>query len=226
MGLLVSRAVTAAALGAGKCRGVIPRRLPRGAALCAPSPGLGWPVTGRTSECVCVCVYGGVGGRPQEEPSAPLPPRWVTPSPVGGGSKASSHRLVGNGLGTPVASSHPGYWQRGGREKKEPQCTQPATPHQGPPKSGPDLAPRPQVQFPPAGDGADSGLRAGGGREKFLFLLPRCPPGEAASLLTLWGSPRLCPTPTVGGGAEEGRRVCARGRRWGRGERRRPPLVP
>lgn len=81
-----------------------------------------------------------------------------------------------------------------------------------PPKSGPDLKPQPQVQFPSAGDHADSGLRVGGGREKFLFQLPRCPPGEAASLLLLWGSLRLCPTPTMGGGAEDPLRLCARGR--------------
>lgn len=62
LGLLVSRGLTAA-LGAWKFRGVIPSRLPRSAALRAPSPGLGWPVTARTSECVCVWGRRAGGGR-------------------------------------------------------------------------------------------------------------------------------------------------------------------
>ncbi|XP_060035144.1 basic salivary proline-rich protein 1-like [Erinaceus europaeus] len=155
----------AAGLGAGKPGGRSPRPPPRSA--CPPLPAPGRPVTA-PARGGRVCGAGGRGGSPRLHRRVPgsHPQR-------GGGSAACSHRAGGcRGWRRRRTRSPqlPGGQEREG--KATPMHEGPAPPQK---KSGPDLAPGPQVQVPAARGGTGRGPR--GGREgKVSFPARRCPP--------------------------------------------------
>ncbi|XP_027981102.1 uncharacterized protein LOC114225581 [Eumetopias jubatus] len=197
-------------------------REPRSAALRAPSSGLGWPVTAPAAERVCLCVCEGVAAGGARGAAAPSPGHTLSSGrrlPAGGKSGWGRQWLVALSP-WPLAA-------RRRRENGTPNARNPpSTTSHVLPKSGPELAPRPQVQSPAAGGGTGWGPRTGGGSEKFLFLLPCRPPSEAAPLHLSRVCGAFAPPPTWGGGAPRKDRWLRVGACGEIGEERRPRPVP
>lgn len=161
----------------------------------------------------------GRGGRwrPQGEPAAPRPPPRVTPSPAGGGSKASSHGWWETELGAPGAGSL--TTQAAGSEEAEgnrhPDARSLPPLPKVPPVSGPDLAPSLRCSSHPRG-AARAGDHAPGAGAKSFF-----PSSLAAHrgrlLLSSLSLARRASAPPPPWGVPRKRGVSARGGAWGEG---------
>lgn len=181
---------------------MIPRRLPCSATLFAPSLGLGWPVTVREVECAraSVCVWGG-RGRPQGEPAVPRPPRQVTPSPVGGDSKASSHQLVGNGARGARDLHSPSTSSRRPRENGTPMHVAPYSSPRYP--QSPALTSRPGLRCSshPRGAAQAGDHAPGVGGKSFFSRSLAAHPGRLLLSSLSWARcASALPPPLAGGG--------------------------
>lgn len=154
---------------------------------------------------------------------APRPPRRVTTSPAGGGSKASSHQLVGKGAGG--SRVRPPTLATGCEEaqsKRNPDARHP-TPLPTAPQS-PALTSRPGLRCSsqPRGETRARDHAPGAAGKSFFS----CSPAAHRARLLLSPPPRArsaCAPPPPWGGGEEGQGVCVRGRMARRGGRHRSP---